>query len=167
MKARALLTLLCGLTLLFTCISCKTAAKIHPMVGKEAPAFSLEDMQGKQISLAELAGKPVLLEFWAPWCAGCLDNIPAMKELYGRFGGKIHILAPSSELGRQNVGRFIEQHELPYTVVFSNRKLLRQYEASSIPLTILIDGQGVVRYRHLGRLSSKVVAKRITDALQK
>ena len=59
-----------------------------PLVGKPAPAFTLESLDGAQVSLASLQGRPVVLNFWASWCVPCREEAPLFRELGERRGGE-------------------------------------------------------------------------------
>lgn len=135
------------------------------LTGQPAPDFSVTMLDGSTARLQDLRGKPVLLEFWAPWCGGCLQNIPSLKALQARFGDQIAIIAPSSETGRKTVSRFIAEHAISYPVALSNQRLLDAYRVAAIPVTILIDGQGVVRYHHAGQFSPEALGKTIAGLL--
>lgn len=135
------------------------------LTGQQAPDFSLTMLDGSSSRLQDLRGKPVLLEFWAPWCVGCLKNIPALKQMHARFGEKIAIIAASSETGTKTVSGFISEHAIPYPVALSSQKLLNAYRVAAIPVTILIDGQGVVRYHHVGQFPPEVLAAHIQRLL--
>ncbi len=156
MKSRRLIPI-CGMVIMALLCLLPGCTKSE-MVGDRAPEFSLDSLDGKRISLAELGGKPVLLEFWAPWCPACRENIGPMKELHDRFADKIRIIAPSSEQGRKSVARFVSANHIPYQVAFATRQLLENYRVSAIPVTMLIDGRGIIRYRHLGRISTEETA---------
>jgi cytochrome c biogenesis protein CcmG, thiol:disulfide interchange protein DsbE len=135
------------------------------LTGKVAPDFTLTMLDKSTISLNTLKGKPVLLEFWAPWCSGCVKNIPPLKKLYSLYGDKITFLASSSERGEKTVGMFVTKEQIPYPVALSTQKILTDYQVSGIPLTVLIDGEGVVCYSHAGQFSYDLLEKKIKQAI--
>jgi cytochrome c biogenesis protein CcmG, thiol:disulfide interchange protein DsbE len=159
------MVLLLTAAIILLCGGCRSEHGTGGFTGQTAPDFTLTMLTGSELTLKELRGKPVLLEFWAPWCPGCLHNIPPLKELYARYGEAVAFVAPSSETGRQTVGKFIADHAIPYPVGFSNRRLLADYRISGIPVTILIDGEGVVRYHHTGQLSAARLEELIKQML--
>lgn len=134
-------------------------------MGEKAPDFSLDRVGGGTISLAELSEKPILMEFWAPWCPGCLDNIAPTKELYSLFADRVHVIAPSLEGGRRATGEFVAKNKIPYTVVFASRKFLDDYKVSTIPVTVIIDRDGMVGYHHLGRITTEKISKKLESLL--
>lgn len=135
------------------------------LTGRQAPDFTLALLDGRTVSLGDFKGKPLLLEFWAPWCPGCVKNIPALKRLYALYGDRVNFLASSSECGEKIVGAFVAEQGVPYPVALSTRKLLADYRVSGIPLTVLIDGQGVVRHAHAGQFSAERLEKKIRQLI--
>lgn len=135
------------------------------LTGQQAPDFTLDMLDGGSTSLKELRGKPVLLEFWAPWCSGCLKNIPPLKQLHAQFGDRIAFIAASSEQGKKTVARFAADNALPYPIGLSNQKFLDAYRVSVIPVTILIDREGVVRYHHAGQFQVELLTKKMKPLL--
>ncbi len=154
-----------ALVALLTCFGCRTQQN-NGLTGQIAPECSLTMLDGSTVHLNDLRGKPVLLEFWAPWCTGCLQNIPPLKQLHQRFNGQIAMIATSSEAGVKTVSNFVGKHAIPYPVAISNRKLLEAYRISVIPVTMLIDAQGVIRYHHAGQFQLSHLEERITHMLE-
>jgi len=135
------------------------------LTGRTAPDFTLTMLDESTISLKDLKGKPVLLEFWSPWCPGCLKNIPSLKKLYSLYGDKVTFLASSSERGEKTVARFVTKEQIPYPVALTTQKLLTDYTVSAIPLTVLIDAEGIVRYSHAGQFSFDLLEKKIKQVI--
>ncbi|MBM9538723.1 TlpA family protein disulfide reductase [Desulfobulbus alkaliphilus] len=144
---------------------CRSEHGTSGFTGQPAPDFTLTMLDGSELNLNKLRGRPVLIEFWAPWCPGCLHNIPPLKELYARYGEVVTFIAPSSETGRQALGQFVADHAIPYPVGFANRRLLADYRISGIPVTMLIDAEGLVRYHHIGQFSSARLDELIREML--
>lgn len=135
------------------------------LTGRAAPDFTLTMLDKSTVSLKTLRGKPVLLEFWAPWCGGCVKNIPSLKKLYGLYGDQVVFLATSSERGENTVAKFIKKEDITYPVALSTQKILTDYQVSGIPLTVLIDAEGVVRYSHAGQFSFELLEKKIKQLI--
>lgn len=151
--------LLLGLVLLLPACSGEETGSGGGMVGRQAPEFTVKMLGGGETTLAGLRGRAVLLEFWAPWCPGCLKNISEVAELHRRFGGRLAIVAPSSEVGEKSLAAFVAEKGITYPVALANRRLLSDYRVSGIPVTVLIDAKGVIRYHRAGQFKAKAMAR--------
>jgi peroxiredoxin len=128
---------------------------------KTAPEFSLTGADGKPIDLANYRGKVVLLDFWATWCGGCKLEIPWYMEFdtkYKREGLAV-IGVSMDDDGWKAVKPFLAQNRDPetggntamrYPVVIGNETLAKQYNLTSMPMTLLIDRQGKIALSHTG-----------------
>jgi peroxiredoxin len=157
---------ICFLIILFLIISsgCSKPEEL-PLQGEKAPDFTLDLLGGGTTSLADLSGKPILLEFLAPWCPGCLANIDPVKELYASFADRVHIIAPIIERDRKVAEAFIGKHKISYPVVFTTGSFLEDYKINTIPVTIIIDGDGMIRHHHLGTISTKNISEKLESLL--
>ncbi|MGI6656203.1 MAG: TlpA family protein disulfide reductase [Desulfobulbus sp.] len=135
------------------------------MTGQQAPDFSVTMLDGSTVSLPDLRGKPVLLEFWAPWCVGCRHNIPPLKQLHERFGSRIALIAVASETGDKTVARFVDKNDIAYPVALSNRRMLNAFQINGIPITVLIDAGGVIRYYRAGEFTFSHMEQQISRLL--
>ncbi|MDH4096952.1 MAG: TlpA family protein disulfide reductase [Nitrospira sp.] len=122
-------------------------------VGDEAPNFHLRDLAGNMISLSQLRGKVVLLNFWATWCGPCRVEMPAMEQLYRTFPRReFEILAISTDAQGVAVTRPFQQ-EMGFTFPILHDAEYRVgliYGARSLPLTFMVDRQGVIRKKIFG-----------------
>jgi cytochrome c biogenesis protein CcmG, thiol:disulfide interchange protein DsbE len=157
--------LLLGLVLLLSACSGEETGSSGGMVGQQAPEFTVKMLGGGETTLAGLRGRTVLLEFWAPWCPGCLKNIPEVAELHRRFGERLAIVSPSSEVGEKSLAAFVADKGITYPVALANRRLLSDYRVSGIPVTVLIDAKGVIRYHRAGQFKAGAMARTIERLL--
>ncbi|MBN2382063.1 TlpA family protein disulfide reductase [bacterium] len=131
-----------------------------------APDFSLQTLSGKTVSLSELRGKVVLLNFWATWCRPCHMEIPYLKSLYKSFDlNQFEILAISDE-GRQKIHPFVEKYELPYPVLLASQSLIREYNIRAYPTLYLIDKEGIIQYKWEGLHSEQTLSKAIKQLIE-
>ncbi len=122
-------------------------------VGDEAPNFMLRDLAGNVISLSQLRGKVVLLNFWATWCGPCRVEMPAMEQLYRTLPrGQFEILAVSTDPQGAAVTRpFQKQMGFTFPILHdSEYRVGLAYGARTIPITFMVDRQGVVRQKIFG-----------------
>jgi peroxiredoxin len=122
-------------------------------LGELAPNFQLRDLDGHLVTLSELRGKVVLLNFWATWCGPCRVEMPAMEQLYRMFSRKdFEILAVSIDAQGEAVTRpFQQEYHLTFPILHdSDYRVGLMYGARSLPMTFLVDRQGVVRHQIFG-----------------
>ena len=126
-------------------------------IGEEAPVFSLEDlMTGKTVSLSEYKGrKVVMVEFWATWCDICNSEVPELLKLYSEWKDRgfelLSIAVPPGDAAE--VRQFIREKKLPYPTFLDEDLTVaaKLYGLSGpIPLKVLVDHKGIVRYAHVG-----------------
>lgn len=141
--------------------------KKQAVEGGQAPDFSLNDLDGVEVSLSNLRGKIVLLEFWATWCPPCRESIPAMNELYKKYNDKGLVLLGISVDKGQNIAEdiraFIREYSIKYPIAIDSKNVNTLYGVYSIPTLILIDKAGKVALKNIGfspemekRLSSEI-----------
>jgi peroxiredoxin len=122
------------------------------LVGKPAPEFTLKDVEGREITLASLRGKPVLLDFWATWCEPCREEMPQIQALYDQFKDKgLMVVGIDTDEPAEKAKKYFEdQHYSFVNLLGSGNDVVKKYGAEGIPRVILIDKDGVMRYVHRG-----------------
>jgi thiol-disulfide isomerase/thioredoxin len=122
------------------------------LVAKPAPEFTLKDISGREITLASLRGKPVLLDFWATWCEPCRESMPHIQALHDQFKEKgLMVLGIDiNESAEEARKYFVDQKYSFASLLGSGSDVTKNYGAESIPRVVLIDKDGVVRYVHTG-----------------
>tara|TARA_R110002073_G_scaffold336258_1_gene531274 strand:- start:1085 stop:2335 length:1251 start_codon:yes stop_codon:yes gene_type:complete len=134
------------LLILIICItSCKEESKIAEL-GKPVPNYEFGNIlnsEQSQISLDELKGKPVILEFWATWCGPCIPAMKKLDSLQNQFGDKIEIITVSAE-NQQRLEKFIKSSQTSLRVV-SDTAHTKNFKYKVIPHSVIIDKNGIVR----------------------
>lgn len=117
-----------------------------------APAFQLNDLDGKPVSLAEAKGKVVLLNFWATWCGPCRAEIPDLVDLQKRYSDKLEIIAlATQEDDPDQVRRFVLGSGINYRVAMAPDDVVQEYGGiAALPTSFVIDAQGRVVQKHIG-----------------
>jgi thiol-disulfide isomerase/thioredoxin len=128
-----------------------------PRVGQVAMRFDLERLDSGRIGLAGLRGRPVIINFWASWCAPCRvempDLITAWREHSGQ-GLQIRAVNLTDQERRKDVARFVTELGMPFPVLLDTRGTVRELCAlSSLPTTVFLDSAGVVRSVRSGPLT--------------
>ena len=137
-----------------------------PLVGKPAPAFTLQTLNGGTISLASLKGRPVVLNFWASWCVPCRDEAPQLRDLSEKqtAGGLAVVGVVFSDKNLAAVKSFVQEYALAYPSLLDPQlDTSIAYGVSGVPETFFIDRQGVVRGYDQGGLTRE----RLTAGLGK
>lgn len=114
--------------------------------GAEAPDFTLNDLQGKPLSLSSLRGKYVVLDFWGSWCGWCIKGIPDMKKYYEKYKGKLEILGIDCRDTEEKWKAAVEKHELPWLHVYNagNPDVSILYAIQGYPTKIVVDPEGKI-----------------------
>lgn len=118
--------------------------KIKP--GMEAPDFTLQDINGKSLSLSSLRGKYVILDFWGSWCGWCIKGFPDMKKYYEKYRAKMEIVGVDCNDTKEKWKASVEKHQLPWKHVFhgAEDKVLIDYAVSGFPTKVIIDPEGKI-----------------------
>jgi len=120
--------------------------------GELAPEFSFKDQSGKELSLAQLRGKVVLVNFWATWCPPCVEEMPSLQQLQRRMANKpFELVALSVDDSWEAVNRFMKDNgfALPVYADFDKRASTL-YGTSMWPETYIVDKKGKIAYKVVG-----------------
>lgn len=112
----------------------------------EAPAFTLKDLQGKDVSLSEFRGKWVILDFWGSWCGWCIKGMPRLKEAYKEYVGKVEIIGIDCNETDQAWRDGVAKYELPWVNLYNPKDsgLLEQYLVEGFPTKVIISPEGKI-----------------------
>ncbi|MGB8475954.1 MAG: redoxin domain-containing protein [Candidatus Acidiferrum sp.] len=130
-----------------------------------APAFSVTTLSGKQLSLDDMAGKVVLIDFWATWCQPCREALPHMQKIIKKFQGQpLVVLSVSLDSDEQKWKDFIAKNDMTwfhyrdggFTGPISNL-----FGVRAIPQTFTIDADGVLQDQHIGDASIEGKLKKL------
>ncbi len=126
------------------------------VVGQSAPAVTFKDLAGKEVSLASLKGKVVVVDFWATWCGPCRVEIPGYIEMQKKYGkdGVVIIGVSLDQKGPKHVQKFVEQNAMNYTIVMGDSDTVAAFGGfDSIPTTFLISRDGKILHEKSGAMS--------------
>lgn len=134
--------------------------------GVAAPDFTGELIDGTSITLSELQGKPVIINFWATWCGPCVKEMPAFERLKDDFGDKIGIIAVNCGDDAETVKDFVEENGYTFPVVLDEEYSISMlYPTNSIPYTVVLDAEGKVTHISTGALDADTMYERYKEAL--
>ena len=131
--------------------------------------FTVTDKDGKEVTLSQFIGKPVVINFWASWCPPCKAELPHFDKLAKEYEGKVHFLMVNlSGEDKQAVKRFVESNGYTFPLYFDDKDGGRNaYSVSSIPVTVFITAQGNIGARRTGAMSEATLRSYISQLLQK
>ena len=151
---------------------------VSPLVGKPAPAFALEDLNGKKVSLDSLQGKAVLINFWATWCGPCKIETPWLVDLRGRYASQgFEILGVSADdidrsdsaklsAEKKQIARFAVQAHISYPVLIDGGSLGNSYGGlDQLPTSIYVNRKGLIVAVQQGITSKSEIEANIKKAL--
>jgi peroxiredoxin len=122
-----------------------------------APPFAVTTVDGKRITLDDLAGKVVLIDFWATWCEPCRAALPRVREITKKFGGQpLVVLSVSVDTDEQKWKDFIAKNEMTWPQYLDRGftgPVAKLFGVQAIPHTFTIDADGVLQDEHIGDAS--------------
>jgi len=142
-------TSLLGAILVIFTVSTLAASSLE---GQVAPDFVLRSATGENLRLSEYRGDVVLINFWATWCGPCRQEMPLLDDLYGRYQRVgFNLLGVNIDEDSRRAMQMVQELGVKFPVLFDeNKEVSKLYEVAAMPVTILVDREGIVRHVHHG-----------------
>lgn len=125
------------------------------VVGDLAPDFELEDTKGNKVSLSDLRGKIVMVNFWATWCPPCIEEMPSMERLNGTLAGDDFVMLAinTEENGRNLVPAFLDKTPYTFPILYDDKGVVqKRYGVFKFPESFIIHKDGTVAEKIIGPL---------------
>lgn len=130
-----------------------------PLIDKPAPAFNLPRLEhpGKRLTKADMLGQPYLINVFASWCFACGEEHPVLMAYHSRFG--IPLIGYDYKDKPADAKAWLARHGNPYHMVVADQsgRTAINFGVYGAPETYLIDAHGIIRYKHIGPLTPKVI----------
>lgn len=138
-----------------------------PIVGRPAPVFDLETLDGGRLSLGDLRGSAVVLNFWASWCIPCREEAPLLTAADATYGSRgVRVLGVVYQDSAASARDFMRRYGQTYAgLLDANGRTAIDYGVYGIPETFFIDAAGVVRARYVGPLTEEELRRNIEAIL--
>lgn len=156
-----------GLALVSSLIAAVSVAYAdHALVGQRAPALVTETLNGGQVALDDLRGKPVLVHFWATWCGACVREMPEIERAQRELGdANLAVLAVDVGEERNKVAAHVAERGYRFRVTLDpDWKAAERYGIIGLPVSFLVDARGIVRARMDG---GNLTREKIAELVQR
>jgi thiol-disulfide isomerase/thioredoxin len=126
--------------------------KTHTLIGTDAPDFTLQDASGHAVSLHDLRGKVVVLDFWASWCGPCRAEMPFLQSMHKRLADKgLVVLGLNLGEDTDTATQFVQQESYTFTILLNGEADVEsKYFVSGLPSVYVIDRQGKIIFHEEG-----------------
>lgn len=121
-------------------------------VGDPPPAIGLPDLDGREVDLAELRGKVVLVDFWASWCGPCREEMPVLQALHEKHVGEgLVIIGVNIDSSAKKMNGFLKRNPVSFRIVHDPKtRVAQRYEPPTMPSSYFIGRDGKLRHIHEG-----------------
>lgn len=130
-------------------------------IGDKAPDFKLNTLEGETMQLSDFRGERVMVNFWATWCPPCREEMPDMERFYQEHEPNIFsVNLTDSEMNTKQVERFMQELQLTFPVLLDTEgEVSNLYRIQPIPMTYMIDAEGIIQFKSFGALSYRQMVK--------
>ncbi|HVM25522.1 MAG TPA: redoxin domain-containing protein [Candidatus Limnocylindrales bacterium] len=139
-----------------------------PLIGRPAPAWTTETLDGGQLSSAELTGRPYVVNFWASWCVpACVDEHPVLAAAHAEHGDRLTLVGVLFDDRPDDARRFLDRYgDAGYRHVLDERgRISIDFGVVGPPETFFVDAEGIVRAKMTGPLTDDVMARHLGTIL--
>lgn len=133
-----------------------------------APGFTLTDITGKKLSLSDLRGKVVILDFMGAQCIPCKEQVVELRKVHQMYSGKVETLSISvysSEGWNKELRSFAQSFDVQWRIATDTDGTVSKYQIKAIPTLVIVDQNGCIRFRHEGLVDAPAIIQQIKTIL--
>jgi cytochrome c biogenesis protein CcmG, thiol:disulfide interchange protein DsbE len=141
-----------GLALAFALVLVGVQPLLALETGAKVPEIGQKDLSGKSVTVGALAGKVVVVDFWASWCAPCKQELPLLDKLYKKYQAQgLVVIGVSVDKDVANVRKFLGAMPLSFPIVHdADHGIASRYAPPKMPSSYIVDRKGIVRFVQQG-----------------
>jgi cytochrome c biogenesis protein CcmG/thiol:disulfide interchange protein DsbE len=125
-----------------------------PKIGSPVPDFVLSTTDGRKISVNQLRGKAVVINFWATWCVACLEEMPLLQAATVNYPEDVVVLAVNVAEDVKKVSQFQKLNEFSFPILLDlDGKVANTFGVFGYPATYFVDKEGIIRYQQIGQMN--------------
>jgi peroxiredoxin len=162
------LLLLCLTSLALSAVACSKGGDDSGSSPDRALSFSLRDIDGQTVSLADYRGNVIVLEFFTTWCEPCRYSAPLLQEISVKLKDRgLVVIAVSLDEGADAIAKlktFRERYKVSYPIALGTASLKKQYNAYALPTTLIFDRKGRIAVKHYGITQN--YSKKLSDEIE-
>lgn len=134
-----------------------SVANLKQMETEGVPNFEFKDFDGQVMQLNSLAGKVVILNFWASWCSPCVEEVPSLIKLVKEFKGQVHLIAVSGDSRKEDIEVFLksfpELKHVDIKIVWDeDRSLMKKFDVTRLPESLVLGKDQKVAKKLVGSI---------------
>ena len=148
---------LLGVIIFFAGSGAQNTKQNSPVSGKAFPEVTLTDLNGSQVSLASYKGHPMIVNFWATWCAPCKVEMPLLQSYAQRYQ-ELKLIGINNDESAQTVKKFLNDNNVQIEVLLDKGGMVAsQFNVFGFPTTYFVDANGVMRGLYIGELDAELL----------
>jgi cytochrome c biogenesis protein CcmG, thiol:disulfide interchange protein DsbE len=138
-----------------------------PLIGRQAPAFQVRLMDGREVKLEDFQGNVVFLNFWASWCPPCRAEARDLEASWRRHrGGDVVFLGINMQDREDAAREFVREFGITYPNGMDGNRVAIGYGIWGIPETFILDPTGRITYKHIGAIEPALIHTKLEEARQ-
>lgn len=141
--------------------------RVAPTQQAPLPDATLDGFaDGEPVELTAYRGDPLVVNFWASWCAPCVSEMPDLEEVAREYAGRVPVLGVNVQDAPANAEAFVDELGITYDLATDPRgELYAEVDAFGMPTTLFVDAEGTIVYRHTGIIDADGLRELIAERL--